>query len=89
MGDLFSRANRKWRYGQGPDCDMLSQIDQLLAAAGSSKSDILSVTLWLSDMADFEQMNSVWDNWIDPKNPPDEHAVRQSWPHPTIWSRLS
>lgn len=50
--------------------DMLNEIDKLLAEAGSSKSNILSVTLWLSDMADFEQMNSVWDTWIDPSNPP-------------------
>lgn len=50
--------------------DMLNEIDKLLAAAGSSKSNILSVTLWLSEMSNFEQMNSVWDAWIDPKNPP-------------------
>jgi enamine deaminase RidA (YjgF/YER057c/UK114 family) len=48
----------------------LAEIDSLLAEAGSSKSKILSATIWLADIADFEAMNSVWDAWIDPANPP-------------------
>lgn len=48
----------------------LAEIDSLLAEAGSSKSKILSATIWLADIADFEAMNSVWDAWVDPANPP-------------------
>jgi enamine deaminase RidA (YjgF/YER057c/UK114 family) len=48
----------------------LAEIDSLLAEAGSGKSKILSATIWLADIADFEAMNSVWDAWIDPANPP-------------------
>jgi len=48
----------------------LAEIDSLLVEAGSSKSKILSATIWLADMADFEAMNGVWDAWIDPANPP-------------------
>lgn len=48
----------------------LAEIDCLLAEAGSSKSKIVSATIWLADINDFEAMNSVWDNWIDPANPP-------------------
>ena len=48
----------------------LAEIDSLLAEAGSSKSKIISATIWLADINDFEAMNSVWDNWIDPANPP-------------------
>jgi len=48
----------------------LSEIDSLLAEAGSSKSRIVSATIWLADINDFEAMNSVWDKWIDPANPP-------------------
>ncbi|MBR9765237.1 MAG: RidA family protein [Rhodobacteraceae bacterium] len=50
--------------------DALAQVDRLLAEVGSSKSKILSATVWLADMADFAEMNSVWDAWIDPANPP-------------------
>lgn len=49
---------------------ILAQIDTLLAEAGSSKARILSTTIWLADMADFAEMNAVWDEWVDPANPP-------------------
>lgn len=48
----------------------LAEIDSLLSEAGSSKAKILSATIWLADIADFEAMNSVWDAWVDPANPP-------------------
>jgi enamine deaminase RidA (YjgF/YER057c/UK114 family) len=49
---------------------VLQQIDELLAEAGSDKSKILSATIWLADIADFEAMNAVWEAWIDRGNPP-------------------
>lgn len=48
----------------------LAEIEALLAQAGSDKSHILSATIWLADIADFETMNSVWDAWVDTANPP-------------------
>lgn len=48
----------------------LAEIDALLAEAGSDKSNILSATIWLADIADFGAMNAVWDAWVDPANPP-------------------
>ena len=44
--------------------DALAEIDRLLTLAGSSKAHILRATIWLADMADFQEMNSVWDVWI-------------------------
>lgn len=42
----------------------LSEIDRLLALAGSDKTRILSAQIWLADIAaDFEAMNAVWDAW--------------------------
>ncbi|CAN5426751.1 RidA family protein [soil metagenome] len=49
---------------------VLSEIDRLLAAAGSEKSKILMATIWLADIADFAAMNAVWDAWVDKANPP-------------------
>ncbi len=48
----------------------LAQVAALLAEAGSDKTRLLSATIWLADMADFAEMNAVWDAWIDPANPP-------------------
>lgn len=42
----------------------LDEIDRLLGLAGSSKAHILRATIWLADMADFAEMNAVWDGWI-------------------------
>jgi len=50
--------------------ETLSKIDTLLERAGSDKSKLLQATIWLADMADFAEMNAVWDAWIDPANPP-------------------
>ena len=48
----------------------LAEVDRLLAAAGTDKSKILQAIIWLDDMANFAEMNSVWDKWVDPANTP-------------------
>lgn len=44
--------------------DCLDKIDALLGEAGSDNSRILQAVIWLADMADFEEMNAVWDAWV-------------------------
>jgi len=44
--------------------DCLSRVDALLTEAGSSRKHILQAIIWLADMADFAEMNAVWDDWI-------------------------
>ncbi|TIU91933.1 MAG: RidA family protein [Mesorhizobium sp.] len=44
---------------------VLAKIDTYLAKAGSDKTRIMSATVWLRDIADFDKMNAVWDAWID------------------------
>lgn len=48
---------------------ILSQIDALLAEAGADKTRIISAQIWMADMADFAEMNAVWDAWV-----PQGHA---------------
>lgn len=43
---------------------VLEQVDRLLAEAGSDKTRIVSAQIWLADMADFAEMNAVWDQWV-------------------------
>ena len=50
--------------------DILATVDRLLKAAGSDKSKLLQAIIWLDDMKDFAEMNSVWDKWVDPQNTP-------------------
>ncbi len=55
--------------------DILSRIDELLAEAGSDKSKLISATIWITDMADFAEMNGVWDAWVSPGNAPCRACV--------------
>jgi len=47
----------------------LAEVDRILAEAGTDKTRILSAQIWLADMADFAEMNAVWDAWV-----PQGHA---------------
>ncbi|WP_103333403.1 RidA family protein [Pseudotabrizicola formosa] len=42
----------------------LAEVDRILAEAGTDKTRILSAQIWMADMADFAQMNAVWDAWV-------------------------
>jgi enamine deaminase RidA (YjgF/YER057c/UK114 family) len=55
--------------------DILAQIDGLLAKAGSDKSKLLTANIWITDMANFAEMNAVWDTWISPGNTPARATV--------------
>jgi enamine deaminase RidA (YjgF/YER057c/UK114 family) len=55
--------------------EILSSIDRLLGEAHSSKDRLLSATIWLTDMASFAEMNSVWDAWVDPHASPARATV--------------
>lgn len=55
--------------------DILRQIDRQLAAVGTDKSRLLSVQVWLSDIATFAEMNQAWDEWVDKTNLPARATV--------------
>ncbi|MCR8547482.1 RidA family protein [Salipiger sp. P9] len=62
----------------------LARIDALLAEAGSDRSKVLTVQIWIADMADFDAMNAVWDAWIDPENPPGRACGKVEMADPRI-----
>ncbi|MBT6884508.1 MAG: RidA family protein [Rhodospirillaceae bacterium] len=55
--------------------DILARIDGFLAEAGTDKSKLLSANLWITDMANFAEMNAVWDAWVSPGNTPCRASV--------------
>ncbi|MDN3608416.1 RidA family protein [Vibrio ostreicida] len=48
---------------------MLDKVEALLLEAGSDKEHMLSATIYLKNMNDFQAMNAVWDDWV-----PEGHA---------------
>jgi enamine deaminase RidA (YjgF/YER057c/UK114 family) len=55
--------------------NILAQIDGYLAKAGTDKSKLLSANVWITDMANFAEMNGVWDSWVSPGNTPARATV--------------
>lgn len=55
--------------------DILARIDELLAAAGSDRSKVLTATIWLADISTFAEFNAVWDAWVSPGNTPARACV--------------
>jgi enamine deaminase RidA (YjgF/YER057c/UK114 family) len=53
---------------------VLKKMEKRLIAAGSSMEKVLKVTVFLSDMADFEGMNSIYKGRFG-KNPPVRSTV--------------
>ena len=62
----------------------LAQIDERLRINGTDKSKLLSATVWITDMAMFNEMNEVWDAWIDPDNPPARACVTANLARPAL-----
>jgi len=62
--------------------DILAAIDRLLGKAGTDKSNILTATIWLADISDFDEMNAVWDSWVSPGNTPGRACVESKLASP-------
>jgi enamine deaminase RidA (YjgF/YER057c/UK114 family) len=43
----------------------LEKVEALLEKYGSDKKHILSVTIYLKEISLFQDMNSVWDAWVE------------------------
>jgi enamine deaminase RidA (YjgF/YER057c/UK114 family) len=55
--------------------EILASIDAILAEAGTDKSRLLQATIWLADIADFAEMNKIWDAWVTPGETPVRACV--------------
>jgi len=67
---------------RGQTRQVLQAIDTLLARAGSDKSHLLMVQIFLADLADFDGMNEVWDAWVVPGHTPPRATVQAALARP-------
>lgn len=56
--------------------EVLGSLERLLAQAGSGKDRILMATVYLTDLADYDGMNAVWDAWVPPGSAPSRACVQ-------------
>ena len=68
---------------------MLDKVDALLLSANSSRSKILSATLYIKDMADFAGMNAVWDAWVPEGDAPARACVQAQMARPELLVEIS
>ena len=62
---------------------VLAAIDALLARAGSDKTKLLRVQIFLADLADFPPMNAVWEAWLPAGHAPPRATVQAALAKPS------
>lgn len=60
----------------GQIAQIFAQAEESLAKVGSNKSRILSVTIYLTDFANFAALNAAWDAWFPEGCAPSRACVK-------------
>jgi enamine deaminase RidA (YjgF/YER057c/UK114 family) len=67
---------------------VLEKIDGLLAGVGSSKSKLLSATIYLADIRGYDDMNKAWDAWVEAGNTPARATVEARLANPKYYVEI-
>jgi enamine deaminase RidA (YjgF/YER057c/UK114 family) len=68
----------------GQTANILAQLDEVLAEAGSDNTKMLRVNIWLTDIATFAQMNAAWDAWVPQGHTPARATVESALADPEL-----
>lgn len=55
--------------------EILNKIDSMLSTINASISHITRVQIWLNDMNDFDEMNEVYERWLENSPKPARACV--------------
>ena len=55
--------------------NVLKQVDDLLAKAGTDKTRLLTATIYLTDIKTFGEMNEAWQAWVSAEGLPTRATV--------------
>lgn len=64
--------------------ETLDKIEALLGKVGASRSDLLSLTVYLAHASDFAAMNEAYDGWVDKDNLPTRTCVEARLAHSNV-----
>lgn len=73
----------------GQTATMLAKVDDLLESVGSDRTKLLSATIYVKDMADFADMNAVWDAWVPEGLAPARACVQAQMARPELLVEIS
>lgn len=63
---------------------VLDLIEGIIKDAGGTKSGLLAINIFLTNIKDFDAMNTVYDQWIDPANPPARACIEARLADPDL-----
>lgn len=66
----------------GQTRQVLAAIDELLGRAASDKSKVLRAEIYMTDLAEFAEMNKVWEEWVCPGSTPARATVQAKLANP-------
>ena len=89
VGDLIFLAGHTAEQTRGQSVkvqteEVLLSLDDTLAQAGASKNNLVSVTIYLADMAGFGAMNEAWDAWVAKGHAPARATVEARLAYPDL-----
>ena len=63
--------------------EALAKLDAILEDAGVTRGHLIAITIFIADIsqANFDEMNGVYDAWIDPNNKPTRLCVQAQIGH--------
>lgn len=67
----------------------LEKLDALLESVGSDKTKLLSATIYIKNMDDFQAMNAVWDAWVPEGHAPARACVEAAMARPQLLVEIS
>ena len=74
----------------GPQTEnMLAKVDALLERAGSDREHLISATVYIRDMKDFQGLNEVWDAWVPAGHAPARACVEARMARPDLLVEIS
>ena len=71
------------------NCAVPAKIDALLKHAGSDRIRLLSVSVFLAHIHDFEAMNAVYDQWVKDSVPPGRVCTEARLADPALRIEVS
>jgi enamine deaminase RidA (YjgF/YER057c/UK114 family) len=77
-------ANDRKAGIEGQTRDVLAKIEALLHEAGTSKSKLVAVNIFLPQIGDFEMMNRIYDAWVNPERLPARACVEARLADPDL-----
>lgn len=74
-GQCCNEGNEREKDIKVQTKETLENIDRVLFEIGSNKSKILMATIYMKDIAFYDEMNEIWDSWIVKGNYPSRACV--------------